>query len=58
MLLKQIKPGSLSIIYENSPYGTGGALQILSHPLIKPDSARMWRCAGRSLEAGSAVRRA
>jgi branched-chain amino acid transport system substrate-binding protein len=29
MLLKQIKPGSLSIIYENSPYGTGGALQMM-----------------------------
>ncbi len=29
LLLKKIKPASLSIIYENSPYGTGGALQMM-----------------------------
>ena len=29
LLLKKIKPKSLSIIYENSPYGTSGALQMM-----------------------------
>jgi branched-chain amino acid transport system substrate-binding protein len=29
LLLKKVKPASLSIVYENSPYGTGGALQML-----------------------------
>ena len=29
LLLKQIKPKSISIIYENSPYGTGGALRMI-----------------------------
>jgi branched-chain amino acid transport system substrate-binding protein len=29
LLLKKIKPVSISIIYENSPYGTGGALQMM-----------------------------
>ncbi len=27
--LKQIKPGSMAIVYENSPYGTGGALRMM-----------------------------
>jgi branched-chain amino acid transport system substrate-binding protein len=29
LLLKKIKPTSISVIYENSPYGTGGALQMM-----------------------------
>jgi len=29
LLLKKIKPKSISIIYENSPYGTGGALRMM-----------------------------
>ncbi len=29
LLLKKIKPKTLSIVYENSPYGTGGALQMM-----------------------------
>ncbi|UCH80999.1 MAG: ABC transporter substrate-binding protein, partial [Nitrospiraceae bacterium] len=29
LLLKKIKPASISIIYENSPYGTGGALRMM-----------------------------
>lgn len=27
--LKQIKPGSMAIVYENSPYGTGSALRMM-----------------------------
>ncbi len=29
LLLKKIKPSSMAIIYENSPYGTGGALRMM-----------------------------
>jgi branched-chain amino acid transport system substrate-binding protein len=29
LLLKKIKPTSMAIIYENSPYGTGGALRMM-----------------------------
>ena len=28
-LLKKIKPKSMAIVYENSPYGTGGALRMM-----------------------------
>jgi len=28
-LLEQVKPRSMAIVYENSPYGTGGALQMM-----------------------------
>ena len=28
-LLEQVKPQSMAIVYENSPYGTGGALQMM-----------------------------
>jgi branched-chain amino acid transport system substrate-binding protein len=29
LLLKKIKPASIAIVYENSPYGTGGALRMM-----------------------------
>jgi branched-chain amino acid transport system substrate-binding protein len=38
LLLKKIKPTSMSIIYENSPYGTGGALRM------------MWFCRENNIE--------
>jgi branched-chain amino acid transport system substrate-binding protein len=38
LMLKKIKPKSISIIYENSPYGTGGALQM------------MWFCREHNIE--------
>lgn len=38
LLLKKIKPQSLAIVYENSPYGTGAALQM------------MWFCREHDLE--------
>lgn len=29
LLLKKVRPSSISIVYENSPFGTGGALQMM-----------------------------
>ena len=37
-ILNKIKPKSMAIIYENSPYGTGGALQM------------MWFCRGNDID--------
>lgn len=37
-LLKKIRPKSMSIVYENSPYGTGGALRM------------MWFCREKEIE--------
>ncbi len=37
-ILNNIKPKSMAIIYENSPYGTGGALQM------------MWFCRGNDID--------
>ncbi len=38
LLLKDIKPASMAIVYENSPYGTGGALRM------------MWFCREKDIE--------